>query len=349
LRDEYGVDVAQITFLPLGADRNTAIYRIVARDETPYFLKLRSGAFDETSVALPRFLSDQGIKQIIAPLAPRAGQLWAELDIYKAILYPFVEGRDGYQVRMSEQQWGEFGSALKKLHAVDVPPKLADHIRRETYSPRWREAVRAALVRAEHDGFDDPAADKLAALLRKRRDEILTLVERADELAQWLRGQSPECVLCHSDVHAGNILIDGGGALYIVDWDDPVFAPKERDLMFIGGAQGFVTQGAWEEETLFYRGYGQTAVDPVALAYYRYERIVEDIAVFCERVWLTAEGGEDREQFLRYVAGNFLPGGTIEMARRSDQAWKETQVTDGEHEPAGRLTQTVSPPRPGSS
>ncbi len=33
------------------------------------------------------------------------------------------------------------------------------------------------------------------------------------------------------------MLIDANDALYIVDWDNPILAPKERDLMFIGGGQ----------------------------------------------------------------------------------------------------------------
>ena len=74
LQREYGLRVSRIAFLPLGADRDTAVFRVVADDETPYFLKLRSGVFDETSVALPRFLSDQGISQIIAPLATNSGR-----------------------------------------------------------------------------------------------------------------------------------------------------------------------------------------------------------------------------------------------------------------------------------
>ena len=41
LQDEYGLLVVQIAFLPLGADLNTAVYRVVADDETSYFLKLR--------------------------------------------------------------------------------------------------------------------------------------------------------------------------------------------------------------------------------------------------------------------------------------------------------------------
>lgn len=32
----------------------------------------------------------------------------------------------------------------------------------------------------------------------------------------------------------GNVLISKNGSIYIVDWDQPVMAPKELDLMFIG-------------------------------------------------------------------------------------------------------------------
>ena len=131
--------------------------------------------------------------------------------------------------------------------------------------------------------------------------------------------QALEFVLCHADAHAGNILIDAQGALYIVDWDNPILAPKERDLMFIGGAQGFRGVTPAEEETLFYQGYGPAQIDPLALAYYRYERIIQDIAAFCEQLLLTGEGGEDREQSYGYLASNFLPGNTIEIAYSSDK------------------------------
>ncbi len=318
LQDAYGITVAQVTFLPLGADRNTAVYRVVADDRMPYFLKLRTGVFDETSVALPRFLSDQGIKQIITPLPTKTGQLRASLDDFRVILYPFVDGRDGYALALSEKQWREFGAALKRIHTLDVPRTLAAHIRRETYSPHWRETVKMFLGRLG-DGIDDPVAFKVTALLKAKRDEVLFLVERAETLARALQLQPPEFVLCHSDIHAANILIDGDGAFYIVDWDDPILAPKERDLMFIGGAQGFISHGAQEEEALFYRGYGRTEINPVALSYYRYERIIVDIAVYCEQLLLTTEGGEDREQSLHYLASNFSPGGTIDMAYRSDE------------------------------
>ena len=159
LQNEYGLRVVQVAFLPLGADQNTAVYRVVAEDETPYFVKLRRGVFDETAVALPKFLSDQGIGQIITPLATKTGQLWASLDAFKLILYPFVEGHNGYEVDLSDRHWGDFGIALKSIHTAILPPALIRRIQQETYSPQWREIVKTFLERVEDDAFDaDQAA-----------------------------------------------------------------------------------------------------------------------------------------------------------------------------------------------
>lgn len=319
LQDEYSVPGVQITFLPLGADLNTAVYRVVADDETPYFVKVRKGVFDSISVALPNFLRDLGIVQIIAPLSTKSGQLWADLDAFKVILYPFIVGKNGYEVGLSDRHWRDFGATLKCIHSAVLPPALIRRIQRETYSPQGREIVKMYLDRVEDSAFNDSVAVKLAAFLKSKRDEILDLAWRAERLDQALQARPPEFVLCHSDIHAGNILIDANGALYIVDWDDPILAPKERDLMFIGGAQGFTGRTTQEEETQFYHGYGQTQIDPFALAYYRYERIIQDIAAYCEQLFLTNSGGADREQSLRYLKSNFLPNGTVEVAYQSDK------------------------------
>ncbi|HEX7434624.1 MAG TPA: hypothetical protein VF326_13310, partial [Anaerolineaceae bacterium] len=101
LQDSFGLLVNHLTFLPLGADFNTAVYRAVAEDGTAYFLKLRKGDFDEITVAVPLFLKDQGLQSIIAPLETRAKQCWASLDAYRMILYPFIEGKNGYEVALS--------------------------------------------------------------------------------------------------------------------------------------------------------------------------------------------------------------------------------------------------------
>lgn len=318
LYQEYGLPVAQVGFLPLGADLNTAVYRVDTAGDQAYFCRLRSGAFDATSVELPFFLSES-IQQVLAPYRTLTGMLWTHLDAFAVILYPFIEGRNGREIALSEQQWREFGHVLKQLHTTTVPDRLWGRIREETYCPRWHNTVRTFLKRVDVERYDDPVARGLAAFIRDKRDQIADLVDCAEQLAQVLLSQPRERVLCHSDVHGSNILVGEDGALTIIDWDDPIRAPKERDLMYVGGAQGFVGYSPQEEETLFYRGYGRTLVDPFGLAYYRYERIVEDLGVYCEQLLLSDEGGPDREQSLIYFKSNWDPDGTIEVAYGSDK------------------------------
>lgn len=318
LQGEYGLHIGQVVFLPLGADLNTVVYRAADMDGTPYFVKLRRGVFNETTVALPKFFNDQGIQHVISPLATRAGKLWASLDAYKLILYPFVEGQNGRAIGLSDDHWREFGAAVRRIHTTTVPSALLRQIPREKYSAQWRDSAKTFVERAGADAYNDPVAVELDAFLQAKRDEIRDLVGRAGRYAVALQDRAPEFVLCHSDIHASNILISADGALYIVDWDDPILAPKERDLMFAGGGQGFIGHTAHEEETLFYQGYGQTQIDLTALAYYRYERIIQDIAIYCEQIFLSNKGGEDREQSLRYLMSNFLPNNTIAIAYTSD-------------------------------
>jgi spectinomycin phosphotransferase len=90
-------------------------------------------------------------------------------------------------------------------------------------------------------------------------------------------------------------------------------------LMFIGSGLGDSGYTPQEEEAHFYKGYGQTKINPMAIAYYRYERIIEDIAVYGEQLLLSDEGGEDRKQSLINLISNYLPNGTIERAYQSDE------------------------------
>ncbi len=323
LKNEYGLSVEKVVFLPLGADLSTAVYRVIADNETPYFVKLRRGDFSEASVAVPKYLNNLGIKQIILPLLTQAGQLGANLDPFKVILYPFVDGQNGYEVNLSDRQRIEFGAALKRFHTADIPLAITNSIRREIFSPRWRDSVKLFLERIENEIFDEPFAEDLAAFLRTKRDKTLELVKHAEQLAIALQAKPPEFILCHGDIHAWNLLIDVYDALYMVDWDTLIFAPKERDLMFVGGGLGGNGQTLEQEETLFYHGYGQTQIDWIAMAYYRYERIIEDIAVYCQQIFLSVEGGEDRAQSLENLKSNFLPNGTIEIAFQTDKAFRD--------------------------
>lgn len=133
-----------------------------------------------------------------------------------------------------------------------------------------------------------------------------------------------------SDLHPGNLLICPQPAtkpgFFIIDWDQPVLAPKERDRMGTGGLGA--RWSSPREVECFYTGCAPGnnpangshvgGIDPVALTCYRCERVLADIAAFCEQLLLSETGGADREQSLGYFTSSFLPGHEIDAARKGD-------------------------------
>ena len=311
---DYGLPAQALVFLPLGADVHTAVYRLAVPSGEAYFVKLRGRTFDEVSVTLPAYLHAQGLREIIPPLPNRQGRLWSELDDYALVVYPFIEGQDGYALALSEAQWVAFGAAVKRLHAAQLPAGLLHRIPREAYDPRWRNWVKSFQAQVEQETFDEPIAAQTAAFMRQQSGLISRLVSRAERLAAELQSLPQDLVLCHSDLHAGNLHLSAGGGLYIVDWDDPILAPKEHDLMHIGATARWTGRRI---KSLFYRGYGAAQLDGRALTYYRCERIIRDIAEFCKQLLATSQGGSDRAQSLAYLTGQFEPGHEVEIATRT--------------------------------
>jgi spectinomycin phosphotransferase len=321
LLDEYDLRAAELTFLPIGADMGTAVYRLTDNDGSVYFLKLRRN-FNEVSVRVPLFLKEIGLNEIIVPFKTKSNQHWADFGEYKIILYPFIEGKNGFERELTNEHRQVLGVALKRIHTAQFPPDLKKLIRRESYSSQWREEVRSFQEQVESKSFDDPTAAKLAEFIKSKRNEITQIIERAEHLALELQAEPPEFVLCHTDIHGGNILISDQGQLYIVDWDEPIFAPKERDLMFIGGGIDRLWRSA-RQLVMFHDGYGKLKMDTSAIAYYRYERVIEDLAAYGEQLLLTDEGGADRESAYRRFTSNFEIRGTIWIANIS---YKLTQL-----------------------
>jgi spectinomycin phosphotransferase len=316
LNEEYGKAIRSISFLPIGADENTAVYKTEASDHTSYFVKLRRGESSEAAVLVPTFLAESGIKQVIPAIRTHTGALRHELDAsWVMTLHPFVEGHHGYAQKMSPTHWVDFGAALKYLHTTNFPAKIIEGISREEFSSRWHDELRTYMVRIERELFVDPVAVELAAFLTSKRNESIRLIEKLEESVHPLLHQAPEYVLCHADIHCWNLLIDDRTEdLHIVDWDTLIFAPKERDLMFTGGGLADSGYTPAQEAEMFFRGYGQTAIDNNAITYYRCVRIVEDLVVYCRQVFLSKVGGEDRKQAVVNVRSNFRPNGTIAMA-----------------------------------
>jgi len=203
------------------------------------------------------------------------------------------------------------------VHSAVLPADLARRVPRESYAPQNRAIAKRLDSEIERLVFaDDPPTAHLAAFWTANRKEIQIVMERAEQLSEQMQNRSLEFVLCHSDLHAGNVLLSADDKLAIVDWDDPILAPKERDLMFIGGGIGGIWNDPHEKEW-FYTGYGPTEIDLVSISYYRYERIVADFAAYGEQIFGMKGTVEDRESGVRKFMSAFLPNNPIERAHVS--------------------------------
>lgn len=296
LRAECGIAVVRLTHLGLGADVDAAVYKAESADGKVYFVKLKRGAYYD----ITQLLVEAGVKQVIGPIATVA------VDESTMTVYPFVEGQNGFSRELKPAQWIALGKTLRQVHEIDVPMSVQNKIRREEFSSKWRKRLRALY---EVQPCQEGVSLQLWQFMQDHMVDIRRLVDGAEELARIIH--NPQYVLCHSDIHAGNVLI-GEESIFIVDWDDPIMAPKERDLMFIGAGVANVWNNPHEEE-LFYKGYGKTEVDRTILAYYRHERIVEDIAIYAEALLLTPDGDE-REVMYSHFVDMFAPRGVVEIA-----------------------------------
>jgi spectinomycin phosphotransferase len=317
LNSKYGIGVTNLILLPLGADMNASVYKAETQSSQSYFVKLKRGHRYDMSVVILALLQASGIQRIIPPIKTTNSELTQHISDSTLTVYPFVNGQNGFCYNLTDDQWIALGKVLRQVHEFDVPPSIRDVIRKETYSSEWRETIRALDAHIDKNLNGDEAALKLQSFMREHREIIHHLVNRAETLSQKIQEQSSEFVLCHSDIHGGNVLIDDDGSLFIVDWDDPIMAPKERDLMFIGGGVANVWNNPREEE-FFYKGYGKTEINWALLAYYRHERIVEDMAEYGQALLLTSDGGGDRLEMYKQFIGMFEPNGVVDIAFKTD-------------------------------
>lgn len=302
LRAHYAIDSATIEETETGQDVAAWRYRVDSR----YFVKVRAAVDARDGAAsLSRHLADAGVPHVVAPLRSKSGALTVQDGEHSLTVYPLIDGANGMDVGLTEDHWRAFGSFVKSLHAVTLPAELADRVASETYRPAELDVLSRVDTAASHQDSEP------AAFWNAHRDEIFALAARAEELGRALEERALPYMLCHCDLHTNNVLIDRDGGLWVIDWDEPTHAPKERDLMFLVG--GIHTSLVDPRETAwFLEGYGDPAVNSLALAYYRHAWAVQDIGLYGAQVFL--KGSSVAFGFFRRL---FAPGAIVEIARNS--------------------------------
>jgi spectinomycin phosphotransferase len=314
LQTGFGVRVAALAFLPVGNDAASWAFRVEVTPGPPLFLKVRAGAGAMPGAAVPGHLHRRGVPLVLGPLPTRAGEPYLVVDRFALALYPMLDASTGAAVGLSPAQWRQLGAAMRQVHSVPLTP-LDRLVGRETFRPAGRELLPQLEARLA-TASADPVVGELARFWRARQGAIDALVDRADRLGRDAAGSPSRQVLCHGDLHPWNVLVDTGQRLWIVDWDEAVLAPRERDLMFVVGGigHGLVRPGDTDR---FLEGYGEAGIDPHLLAYYRNAWAVQDIAAYGEQALLAPGLGQaSRRDAVEGFKDLFAPGNIVDLAAR---------------------------------
>ena len=225
----FGVRANAIEALPFGEEGES--YRVRTRDGRDFHLKsvpaiqpdaqdsLRRGFY----LQLMTSLRERGVLARVPRIVPaRDGSSWVPVGDALVVLSEWIDGPPVHPLGLLPQQVRlPLARTLGALHAGT--PRLD---------------LRAAPVEDFDISFEAGLRDSLQAdLPRPVRDLIGPHPERIEEeLTNLLRVRDAAAtlgaphVLCHTDVHGGNLIMDPAGSLWLLDWADARLAPCEQDL-----------------------------------------------------------------------------------------------------------------------
>jgi thiamine kinase-like enzyme len=247
----YGIETVNIAPAKRGFYGET--WRLNTEGDS-YFLKLvypaEHRAVYERSFPIIQHLCDNGIEFISRIVKTTAGRLCSRFD--GAVLGVF-EWIDGENIQNEKTKIAEY-QMLARVYTVPVHSLSIPH---EDFS--GNSAVKFF---KQWDALQDR---QLLSLFEKNHAKIEHRAARLKTFSRLCGGDVSGFVLTHGD--AGGNFIASSGKNYLVDWDNPLFAPPERDAWFCMG---------WEwAMTAFHSALKENGIDytlrPERLAFYCYD------------------------------------------------------------------------------
>ena len=259
IKQTYNIEAAGFTPARRGFYGET--WRLIAVD-TSYFLKLDYSPHQsvyENSFPVIEHLCNHGIDYISRIVKAADGRLSTRFD--GAVLGVF-DWIDGENVENDATKIPEY-QMLAKIYAV---PSVGVNIPREDFL--GKSADRFFI-------YWKAAGDRqLLLLLEKNRAKLEHRAKRLKYYSGMCRGDAAGFYITHGDdadfyiTHgdAGGNLVVSGDKYYIVDWDEPILAPPERDA-WVMCSRGWARDAF--HEAMRQNGISHT-LRPERLAYYCY-------------------------------------------------------------------------------
>ena len=216
IRNEYGIEAVSITPAKRGFYGET--WRLDAVD-TSYFLKLVYPAVHKPvyarSFSLVQHLCDHGIDFISRVVKTANGKLFTQFDGAILGVFDWIDGENVQNDKTKVQEY----RMLAKVYTVSP---IGISIPQEDFSGNSVDKF--------FEQWKTLQDKQLCSLFEKNRTKIEHRAARLKRFSSLCRGDTTHFVITHGD--AGGNVIETGNRYYIVDWDNAVLAPIERDAWF---------------------------------------------------------------------------------------------------------------------
>lgn len=277
---EYVIDATLLTFVPKG--ELSIAYVLDCADGSRYFAKLlphsrqAQGFRDNLDLYLAittELYSRQLLTSVVAPLPTADGRLRSAFEGMPLILFPYVTGNNlpedssTWPAQVRDQLARDVAAlhlATNQLHSP-LPASSAFDI--------------AFVVELERDlaALDNigphhrQSQQQLRDLLLPYRPALADHIAHLFGLHQIVVNKQPELVLCHTDIHELNLIVDAQGNAHILDWEGISLAPAEHDL------QAFTASHLAHFLQVYWRAGGIKQIDLAQFAFYNYRRYLADL------------------------------------------------------------------------
>jgi Ser/Thr protein kinase RdoA (MazF antagonist) len=283
---EYGVALRRLTYIP----RGEASYSYVAEasDGATYILKVLDASrlaqitAQRMTFVLPllhELRSKALLPNVPQPVFTASRAPVACCGECQLVLLDYVEGENPDRATLHRPDvWARLARDVAHLHAateaLESPcPEV------ETFEIPFETALLDGMAAlAKVTAMDRPGHQALASLLLDQADTLMALLTRLKELADLARDLVSSHVLCHTDIHRWNLLIDADDVLTIIDWEGVKLAPAEHDLFAFNG----------DDFAAFLDAYlcagGVRDLHAETFGFYFYRRNLEDLTDYIVRI-----------------------------------------------------------------
>ena len=233
LSEDDGLDTGVIERLSGGFDADAHVYRVVAQNGVPWCVKMSGRPLLAPRYSVPRYLSDAGVASVVAPARTRPGALRKTEGGTVVTVWPLVAGISGYRP-LTSGEWRRVGMAARAIHDCVMPPDGWPGLPAEAFGVAAYRATSAEVTaHVQAVGVRDETEEMVHAAWREHADRAGAALDAMDRLAHRLQTRELSYVLCHADLHPGNVITAEDGTIAIIDWDEVMAAPRERDFLFV--------------------------------------------------------------------------------------------------------------------